>query len=151
MAAKKKAIFRTIPKAELVKEFTIDRRRWLRGEGDGTLRDLDNHRCCIGFYAGACGYAASKLYHVDTIHDMLNDFLRNTKKENATYVDYPKALRKAFESVNENIDNSSVSEGESIFLELYKVNDDEDISDKEREKFIIKTFKKFGIKVKFIH
>lgn len=150
MTAKKKAIIKTIPKDELVKEFTIDRRRWLRGNQNGTLRDWNNNRCCIGFYAGACGFKIDKLSYADTLHYTLLTFLRNTSKNDLTYVDFPKALRKAFESVNENVKEKH-NENKSIFTELYKVNDDPNISDEQREKFIIKTFKKFGIKVTFIH
>ena len=39
-------------------KFTIDRKRWLRGEGSDKsflLRPSDGKMCCLGFYALACG------------------------------------------------------------------------------------------------
>lgn len=39
------------------KEFTIDRRKWLRGKGKefSKLLRSNGEMCCVGFYAKACG------------------------------------------------------------------------------------------------
>ena len=42
----------------VTKKFTIDRKRWLRGEGSETSylhRLSDGKQCCLGFYLEACG------------------------------------------------------------------------------------------------
>lgn len=41
-----------------VTEFTIDRATWRRGGGrsnPGLLLDMEGRKCCLGFYAMACG------------------------------------------------------------------------------------------------
>ncbi len=46
-----------------VKEFTISRKTWLRGEGSGNsylLRD-DWKQCCVGVFLSACGYSDERL------------------------------------------------------------------------------------------
>jgi hypothetical protein len=45
-------------------KLVIDRKRWLRGEGDRTsflLRPSDGKMCCLGFFGLACGIPASLL------------------------------------------------------------------------------------------
>lgn len=147
MSIIKKDVKKTISKSELVKEFTVDRRRWLRGEGDGKLRDEEGNRCCIGFYAGACGYKADKLNGVCTLDELVSEkddnfFSIRGYDSDLIFKDYPKALRKAYESVQM---------GEDFFKNLYEINDDDDIRDKEREEKIKKIFKSRGIKVIFTH
>lgn len=44
-------------KKEKLKEFTVDRQRWLRGlpDGNSVLQNGDGLRCCLGFLALKCG------------------------------------------------------------------------------------------------
>ena len=46
------------------KSFTINRKKWLRGEGDDDsrlLRSTDNKMCCLGFLGKACGISSACL------------------------------------------------------------------------------------------
>lgn len=46
-----------------VKELTIDRSLWYRGQGGDSskLERTDGRRCCIGFYALACGLTRKEI------------------------------------------------------------------------------------------
>ena len=46
----------------------IDRRTWLRGEGptDSALLRSDGEKCCLGFYALACGLAPENILTLKT-------------------------------------------------------------------------------------
>ena len=44
-----------------VKSFTVNRRSWLRGTGEGMLLDDQNKKCCLGFYARECGLSAKDI------------------------------------------------------------------------------------------
>jgi hypothetical protein len=49
---------------EPVKAFTIDRAKWLHGEGESSsflLRASDSKQCCLGFYLESCGIPRDKL------------------------------------------------------------------------------------------
>jgi hypothetical protein len=49
---------------EPVKAFTIDRAKWLHGEGEISsflLRASDGKQCCLGFYLESCGIPRDKL------------------------------------------------------------------------------------------
>lgn len=57
----------------MIKKFTIDRSKWIRGaENARLLRTQDNKMCCLGFYSLSCGLnklqILSKImpHHIDT-------------------------------------------------------------------------------------
>ena len=57
-----------------VKTFTIDRSAWSRGTQDSMLLDQRGHRCCLGFYLGACGLSDEELFQESAptdVHEIL--------------------------------------------------------------------------------
>ena len=54
-----------------MKEFAVDRSRWLRGSSTGSvLQDSQGHRCCLGFFMAACGFSADRLFDVGLPEDV---------------------------------------------------------------------------------
>jgi hypothetical protein len=54
---------------ETVLKFTVDRKRWLRGEGEQNsllLRESDNKMCCLGFACLAAGHTEDEIRNVAT-------------------------------------------------------------------------------------
>jgi hypothetical protein len=54
---------------ETVLKFTVDRKRWLRGEGERNsllLRESDGKMCCLGFACLAAGHTESDIRGVAT-------------------------------------------------------------------------------------
>lgn len=47
-------------------KLTIDRRIWLRGEGESCLLDGRGKRCCVGIYLGALGWNDVRLHRAST-------------------------------------------------------------------------------------
>lgn len=50
-------------KIKIATSFTVDRRRWIRGTPSNTylLRGSDGMRCCMGFFARACGFTDKQI------------------------------------------------------------------------------------------
>ena len=117
---------------EKLKEFTIDRSRWLHGERKNSklYRISDSKMCCLGFCARAVGYNVADIRGKDTPWD-LNRSPQESK--------WPKWFFKG----NENIQTKVVGK-------LMKVNDKVGGDNREREREIARTFKKYDIKVNFI-
>jgi hypothetical protein len=52
-------------------KLVIDRATWLRGEGSTNsylLRLHDGKKCCVGFYALACGRPEKEIADIQTLH-----------------------------------------------------------------------------------
>ena len=110
-----------------VKEFTVKRKNWYRGKGsdESCLITADNKKCCLGFYALSCGLKKSDILKVRTPGEVdLSD------KKWITFL-----LEVGTDSVECD--------------EAMEINDDQNISDKKREKLLKKLFKNQGIKIKF--
>lgn len=98
----------------------INRKRWWRGQGsdDSRLRKRkDGKQCCIGFYARACGLKITDIEGCATLAALDSDELRaHESKHNKTFSD------------------------------LYEVNDDAELTAKDRESKIRQLFKDLGVK-----
>lgn len=128
---KKKPIAKT---AVGVRSFTIDRFRWLHGEGSDKsylFRPEDKKQCCLGFYLEACG-----LKRADLRHQLPSD----CSGPRSDLVPVWLLGRRAFSG---RIDSPQSSQ-------LMRVNDSESWTDEERETRIIEIFKRKGVKVKFV-
>lgn len=54
-------------------EFTIKRKKWLRGQLDSALLHISTSKmCCLGIYAKACGYKPKEIRGVPTLADLSN-------------------------------------------------------------------------------
>lgn len=111
-----------------MKQFTINRKKWLRGEGSeysSLLRTEDGKMCCLGFLGLACGGTKKQIESCDS--------------PAGTYgPKWPSALLHP----DTGLDSTTCEE-------LMKVNDNEDLTDTERESRLKKIFKEIGIKVVF--
>jgi hypothetical protein len=113
---------------------TIDRSKWLHGEGwevSRLLRKSDKKMCCVGFFALACGAKEKDILEKSII----------TNLDEGSSVSYTKmpAFPDSLKSSN-NIE----------FQSLYNVNDDKTYDNKMREIRIKNIFASFGVKVIFI-
>lgn len=109
----------------------IDRATWLRGEGyeDSKLyRPSDGKMCCLGFYSLACGLQQNDITELECPGSATDPKIN--KK-------WPKWLTK--------LENSQTKE----CIDLMEHNDNENISDKERENKIKTIFARHGVKVEF--
>lgn len=109
-----------------IRQFTIDRRVWLRGEGPVSsylLRKEDQKMCCVGMYLQACGVSRRMLEN------------RHAASQ----------IPKKYASVAWLRDSERVPEA------LYAANDD-NMKPRVRERIIATLFKQFGnVVVKFVH
>lgn len=129
---------------EKLKEFVIDRSKWLCGaeslkkvidQKKEDLFDIRSKRsCCLGLYANQCGIGKDILKNNSTIFGLV-----------AEANSHPKI--KKLEWLNEHIGNFNTDRVESEFM---LTNDDPEISQKERESRLKKAFAKNGVKVKFV-
>lgn len=119
-----------------MKHVEIRRKRWLRGEGSRNsflYRHKDRKMCCLGFYLRSCGLPVKDLTGRKSPFDLpgvpdeakwLN--LANLLPDGAKW-------RKTFNVVNK----------------LMRINDTDDLPEKQREKQISKLFREQGVKVVF--
>lgn len=130
-----------------VKTFVVDRKKWLRGEGDenSCLLTRGNRMCCLGFYAEACGLDRKVIRNIATP----SNAVKVTKGE-------PTAVDREYREVSRKSDVVwktklvNISGDDSITCgRMMSVNDDEDITDEVRETKLTALFKALGIKVKF--
>lgn len=109
------------------KEFTVDRKTWLRGEADSYLcRRADEKMCCQGFYGLACGITKEKMWSVQAPHSL--DYIKGQ---------YPKELFR--------------NENDATYWAILEINDDPEISDAYRETELKKLFLRLGITINFIN
>ena len=97
----------------------INRKRWWRGQGsdESNLRGTtDGKQCCVGFYARACGATVEEIRAKATLQCLSEEF---GKHEN---------------------------ENSSTFSDLYEVNDDQELTSRDRERKIRQLFKDLGVK-----
>jgi len=112
---------------DVVGEFTIDRKEWLRGEGvyqSYLLRARDGKRCCVGIYLKACGMSDEELSGVTGANEKpVCDLL---PQEAGWLLNW------------------------ELLGHLYVDNDERSTSESEREERIAEGFARNGIKVNFI-
>lgn len=110
---------------------TIDRSKWLRGEGAAKshlLRPTDGKMCCLGFLSLACGLTEDEIRGCDTPVD--------TRK----YDKFPAELLRQTE----------YGWVDTLFSDrLMEINDREGYPEEEREAELTQLFKSIGIELEF--
>lgn len=115
-------------------KLTIDRSKWLRGEGGDAsklLRSSDGKMCCLGFYALAKGATESQIRDTNTIAGVHG--LAKLMPEMCRY-------EKMASSTNDS----------AVAADLMWKNDCL-LTDSEREANIVSIFKEVGVEVEFIN
>lgn len=120
-----------------VKILVIDRSKWLRGGGPGTgkLRDDRGRMCAVGFLGRACGVS-------DIGMDALYPVPASSKAKTAD-ANWPTWL---FPKIYSGIDGFIVAR----MTVLATINDDERISDNEREQRLTEEFARDGVTLRFV-
>jgi len=116
---------------KMVKEFTVKRSEWLRGEGPDVsylYRNRDGLRCCLGFLGNACGVSDSQMEGAG------GPGLVEDKDV------WPKSL----------IDRAGTHGHSHDCDKIMVLNDREELSDYEREKKLTDAFTVIGIKINFV-
>lgn len=114
-------------------KLTIDRTKWLRGEGTGNsalLREKDGKMCCVGFYCLALGKTKEEISE--------RKWPLKTWPEFAWLVRQEDTLRRPND---ETCDNNGVT--------LWKLNDNPEVENREAR--IAEAFAKNGVEVEFIN
>lgn len=115
-----------------VKEFVIDRECWFRGHGqekDAYLLNEDDDKCCLGFYAMACGHDEMDIRGLQTPEDLSEPWNTFLLKPSDDEINSPK--------------NSD------ICTKLMDINDNPGLNEVEREELIAEKFARLGVIVKF--
>jgi hypothetical protein len=106
-----------------VVQVTVDRKKWLRGEGDTysfLLRETDQKMCCIGFLAKQIGASDEEILNCSTLNQV------HTNEANA-YVD---------------------ANGNDL-AEAYRINDSDAYTDTNREELLVQLGKRMGVEFTF--
>lgn len=112
---------------KIIKQFTIDRKKWARGrEKVNKLLKNDGTMCCLGFYAKACGLNDEQILHTGAPHQLL--------------VPLPRQMAWLVDEAN---CDATTDASDLIFA------NDSMLRDGPRERKIIKIFAQKGIEVTF--
>ena len=117
-----------------MRNVTIKRGRWLRGEGSEDsylLRGTDNKMCCLGYVARAARVTAHDIFHVRTPDGLI----RATRRRGW--------FRDLFL-------DSALFDNSELTNTLMEINDSQTISDLEREVYLGLAFAGLGINVRFV-
>ena len=120
-----------------VKKFKVKRSKWFRGQGsdDSFLLNNEGQMCCLGFYSAACGIKKSYLKNEEAPGEINSDIQNQWQ---------------TFLLNDSDIDTEEQYKIDSwACTQLMKINDDENMSDTEREEKLTKLFANDGIEVKF--
>ena len=142
----------------MLKEFTIKRSEWARGKGgkDTQLLGVDGMKCCLGFFALACGVEE------DAIHNQGEPSEINIGRVGLYVENAPWLLGLEMdpdddeyyldeEGTPELIINPSIVVQSGECMELISLNDSESITDDDiREEKITAVFERNGVKVNFV-
>jgi hypothetical protein len=111
--------------------FTVKRSEWFRGRGriDSYLLKADGMKCCVGFVCLQLGLADTEIIGERTIHQVLWNWEKETTKKFAIA----------------GMDNSP-----SWLGQAYATNDDDTISDVQREERLKALFKQGGHQIEFV-
>ena len=136
---------------KLLRSFTIDRKRWARGPfgsnklfSRGGFTRGPGRKCCIGFYAEACGFEPKELDGYGTLQMMLD----GPGPGSSTYGSASSMgarARRLFESVW----TTAGTHEDDFFQGLYSINDSGEIPEHERERQVKAWFRSRGIRVTF--
>jgi hypothetical protein len=114
-------------------QFTIERAKWLRGETDSwLLRPKDQKMCCLGFFCLAAGIERDRIWMKTTPQVLCRDEEQ-----------IPHELQGLVDSMGKPTNSA-------LCTSLIEVNDDNSITDEEREQGIIRLFAKIGHEVTFV-
>lgn len=135
------------------RELVVDRAIWLRGSGGSFFEPENKGMCILGLYLReVVGITKNKLLDKGSPEDVLEtytrpkDFLNRLANAQACWLlDTPDNLGGL--SQKELQEECSDSEAAN---ELISLNDNEDLSDEDREEQIKEHFKQFNVKVRFI-
>lgn len=123
-------------------KLTIDRSKWLRGEGSDEsylLRESDGKMCCVGFFAIACGVSPDEIRGKKGIdmnhHKILDDCVSFSCLPNPP----AKMGRNKYRAVPV-----------QVLIDLYNFNDFKDVPEGQREMNIQDSFKTIGVEVTFV-
>jgi hypothetical protein len=135
---------------EDIKEFTVNRKKWFRGEGPDKSCLLNSNtgmKCCLGFYALQSGLAKKDIEDMPTpVHvKMLLDGEEVYTRGIQTISRPAKPIKWNTKLIDRNRRFQSKT-GSA----LMDVNDNTAISDEVREKKITSLFKRIGVTVKFV-
>lgn len=121
----------------MIKEFTVDRKTWQRGEGpNSALLGRDGRKCCLGFLALACGHTEADIFGVSSPFDLFD--------KDKSYM-MPPALIDDGDGNEEGI----ITCDSFACIKLMDTNDDKCITESFREEQLTKGFESLGIKVTF--
>lgn len=112
-------------------KFTIDRQKWLRGEGysrSRLLRMFDKKMCCVGQMCHQLGVSDRELLDRPTLL----------------------ALDGGTRSQARTLFNAGINDEAPWVRTAYKINDDKELSDPEREKQLKDLLAKHGHEVEFV-
>jgi len=110
-----------------LKEFTLPRDFWLRGESDSyLLRESDGKMCCFGIYLTACGYDKK---HIKGLFD-------------------PSSLKTEIPGIT--YERKGIIYNSSKCSQTMENNDCPNITEEKRECLIIEDFEVMGIKVNIV-
>lgn len=118
------------------KEFTVYRSRWIRGQAIGFLHKFNKH-CCVGFYALACGFTERQLEEVGRFETLAFE----SRHLGVSMEEKTKILHMDHTFFSGNKDNYETR--------AYKVNDNPDITDEEREAQLTAIFAEADVVVHF--
>ena len=116
-------------------KLVIDRTKWFRGKSRGSrlYRKQDGKMCCLGFLSLACGYTVTEIRQHRTpfsLWDTTGEWRFPICREEQS---------------------SSLDDLRYIYGNLMITNDDEGISEPEREKQVTAEMKKLDVNVDFIN
>ena len=121
---------------QVVQEFTVSRKGWLRGEGSESsalLREEDGKKCCLGFYANACGISDDEILGAHIL----------------SYIVTPQS----HPQVHPTFSDREAREGWVVAEAIMNLNDRNDMgakNDSERERELTAKFAKLGITIHFV-
>jgi len=114
-------------------KFTVDRQTWYRGKdtGESKLLRYDGTRCCIGFVGKQVGCTDDDLLDVAEVIKM------DSNNRN-----FPVWMREPY---------THKGGGRTLIGEAYHVNDDENLTDEQREARLKELFIEAGDEIEFIN
>ncbi len=119
-----------------IKEFTVKRSTWLRGNGSGRLLHFGD-RCCLGFLAEACGYKDDQIHDLGVPSECISRYYANL---------WPETI--AADELNTEICNKIIHANDIEICDadndLFKIE-----SDTDRERILTGLFADAKITVKF--
>lgn len=133
-------------------KLVILRDKWLRGNSQlSKLLDPNNGKmCCLGFYGLACGYTAQEIEDFPHPSDVAGlQFLAHKRSSLWPEWGVQKNTKTVHVDIGEWEERTEFTECDD-FDKLMLVNDEEDISEAEREMKIAEIFGRHGVLVEFV-